>query len=151
MSIFSPAGPSRPRVLLADDEEALRVVVGRILGHLGFDAFTVADGAQALARYLDTPASWDLVILDVVMPVMNGMRAYEAIRAHSAGTNVLLYSGYHNEAVGPALARDPRLRFLHKPFDVRTLQNTLADMGALPVCAPVFEPVISLPPVMISA
>ncbi len=44
-----------PRVLLADDEESLRIVLSRLLRNLGCDVVTVANGAEALAAYLETP------------------------------------------------------------------------------------------------
>jgi len=121
-----------PRVLLADDEESLRIVLSRLLRNLGYDVVTVANGAEALAAYLEAPKSWGLVMLDIVMPVMTGVGAYHAIRAYSAQTNVLLCSGYHTESIGGALATDPRLRFLGKPFDTQELQRVLGGFGVMP-------------------
>ena len=129
-----------PRVLLADDEESLRIVLSRLLRNLGCDVVTVANGAEALAAYLEAPKSWSLVMLDIVMPVMTGVGAYHAIRAYSAQTNVLLCSGYHTESIGGALATDPRLRFLGKPFDGQELQRVLDGLGVMPSHAAMLRP-----------
>ncbi len=143
MKVIGPQGLQKPRVLLADDEESLRIVLRRVLGQLGFDVVAVANGAQAVSAFLEAPTAWRLVLLDVMMPVMGGVRAYESIRAHSPSLPVLLCSGYNTEAIGPALERDSHLRFLDKPFDVHTLTVTLASLGALPALG--IAPVLAMP------
>lgn len=143
MKVIGPPGLQKPRVLLADDEESLRTVLRRVLGQLGYEVVTVSNGAQALAAFLEAPTSWTLVFLDVMMPVMGGVRAYESIRAHSPHLPVLLCSGYNTEAIGPALETDQHLRFLDKPFDVHTLAGTLASLGVLPALE--IAPVLGMP------
>lgn len=103
--------------------------MSRILGRLGYEVVAVTDGAQALTAYCEAPRDWDLVLLDIVMPVMCGKRAYEGIRTHDSETRVLLCSGHHDESIGHLLESDSHLQFLPKPFDVRSLEGALAALG----------------------
>jgi CheY-like chemotaxis protein len=71
--------PSSARILLADDAAPNRELVSLILGSLGFTIDTVCDGSQALETVRS--GEYDLVLMDVHMPVMDGMAATRAIRA----------------------------------------------------------------------
>lgn len=76
------------KILLADDEDNLREAVGIILHRAGYKVCAAADGTQAVERFVrESP---DLVILDVMMPWMDGYQACERIRALSADTPVLM-------------------------------------------------------------
>jgi CheY-like chemotaxis protein len=61
------------RVLVVDDDREIRETVVEVLGDKGFEAVGAADGAEALAVLRDDPdRSWCLVLLDLMMPVMDG-------------------------------------------------------------------------------
>jgi CheY-like chemotaxis protein len=64
------SGTKRHRVLVADDDEPIRRLVVRMLGHAGFDAFEATDGQHAIEQ-LDT-ASFDALVLDLMMPRVDG-------------------------------------------------------------------------------
>ena len=70
------------RILLAEDNELNRMVATTLLESRGAVVFTAEDGAKALAAFRDQPeGSFDVILMDVMMPVMNGMEAAKAIRA----------------------------------------------------------------------
>ncbi|WP_083508317.1 response regulator [Erythrobacter sp. AP23] len=71
--------PDRPRVLLAEDTESNRYVVERLLAELGCDVTSVENGAAAVEAV--RREGFDLVVMDVMMPIMNGEQATQAIRA----------------------------------------------------------------------
>jgi CheY-like chemotaxis protein len=73
------AGPARPRVLVAGDNEVNLMVAGALLTAEGVDVVTVADGDQAVQAMRQ--GAFDLVLLDVQMPRMSGLEAARAIRA----------------------------------------------------------------------
>jgi CheY-like chemotaxis protein len=83
----------RPRVLVVDDEELVRLVIARTLRLSGFDVFEARDGLEALARM--PVAAPDLVLTDLNMPRCNGeMLCAEIKRRHAtAGVQVVIMTG----------------------------------------------------------
>src|SRR5262249_61799992 len=65
-------------VLVVDDEASNRTILRHFLESRGIDVVDAADGAQALARLRERP--FDLILLDVVMPVLNGLEVLQEIR-----------------------------------------------------------------------
>ena len=103
-------------VLLVEDEEAIRALVGRLLEELGYRVVTAADAEEALEK-LQKP--FDLLLTDVLMPGLNGVQLAELVQAKHPGTAVVLMSGYIGEASEVAGADGYRL--LRKPFTRRDL------------------------------
>jgi CheY-like chemotaxis protein len=74
------------RVMVVDDEPAIRTLLVRSLGKLDADVVAVCDGAEALAAALvDMP---DVIVTDLDMPVMDGVELCRRIRANAAGDRV---------------------------------------------------------------
>lgn len=74
------AGPERPRVLAAEDNQTNRLIFERMLAPLPIDLHVVENGAQALEAF--ERGGWSLVFLDISMPVMDGRTAAAGMRAH---------------------------------------------------------------------
>ncbi|QTC93037.1 ATP-binding protein [Brevundimonas goettingensis] len=124
--------PHRIRVLLADDHPTNRRVVELILAPAAVDMTSVEDGAQAVAAYRD--GGYDLVLMDMQMPVMDGLTATREIRLHETvmGLNrtpiVMLTANALAEhvAAGQAAGAD---RHLAKPFNAAELLELVCDLG----------------------
>jgi len=105
------------RIVLADDDAATVVLISTILKHFNFECDIAYDGAQALD--IARRKKPDLVLLDVVMPQMNGFEALTALRGDSATRSIpiILVSAHHDEAEvvkGFALGADD---YISKPFN----------------------------------
>ena len=128
-----PAAPETPprvpplSILMVDDDELLRASVPTMLRMLGHHVETVDGGAAALA-WLDAGGRADLVLLDVNMPGMGGLEALRGIRARKAGLPVLLATGYLEADVEEALAEDPLVRVLGKPFTLVGIQRQFLEL-----------------------
>jgi PAS domain S-box-containing protein len=125
-----PAGAPAPRglALVADDEPTVRQVGEMMLKQMGFDVLTATTGAEAVALFEANAEDVRLVLLDLMMPVMDGTEALAAIRARSA-VPVILCSGYTSEAVPEDLATAPATSFLQKPFARADLMKVLEGVG----------------------
>ena len=71
------------RILVVDDIEVNRIILVKILSTLGAECDTASDGQQAVEKFMDAPSGYDLILMDVQMPGMNGYEATRAIRASS--------------------------------------------------------------------
>ena len=107
------------KILLADDEDNLREAVTIILQRAGYEVVVAADGTQAVERFVrERP---DLVILDVMMPWMDGYQACERIRVISPDAPVLMLTAKGDivdKKIGFHAGADD---YMVKPFDFREL------------------------------
>ncbi len=126
------------RVLVVDDEAMLRTLAVRVLSRAGLEVWQAADGAEAL-EYLRLapnmeheqgrqPVQVDLVLLDMLMPRLNGEETLRVIRAHHPDLPVILTSGF-SEAVGASrLLDDPCVCFMQKPYGAQELLTLVAQL-----------------------
>ena len=118
--------PLHERILIVDDEPAVRAIVGRILSDAGYHVVYAGDGDEALARYQhDGPFA--VVLLDEAMPGMPGRMVLEHLLALDPVAKVVLFTGYGpgpEEMVGAAgclekpVSMDTLLRFLRRVLEM---------------------------------
>jgi two-component system cell cycle sensor histidine kinase/response regulator CckA len=112
-----PPPPAALRVLLVEDEDAVRRVVERVLRQQQYDVLSAADGEEARLLCDDaTLAALDLVVSDVVMPRLGGVELVTALRARRHDLPVLFVSGYRETNALDELLTTPHTVFLEKPF-----------------------------------
>lgn len=125
------AARSELRVLLADDNATNRRVVELMLGAVGAEITAVEDGAEAVNAFLT--GSFDLVLMDMMMPVMDGLAAVRTIREHEADVArppvpiVMLTANAMPEHVEAALAAGAD-RHLSKPITAAALFGTISTL-----------------------
>jgi DNA-binding response OmpR family regulator len=112
-------------VLLVDDEQPLRRAMRRALEHMGYEIIEAADGAAAVETFRAHRGELAAVVLDHVMPVMNGGDAYRVMRAIDASVPVIMTSGRLEESVEDELRALGIDRVMSKPFDVEELSRAL--------------------------
>jgi len=117
---------TRSRVLVAEDDRAVREAVERALKFEGYDVITARDGAETLATVL-TEAP-DAIVLDVMMPHVDGLEACRRLRARGDATPVLILTARHeisDRVEGLDAGADD---YMVKPF---ALEELLARLRAL--------------------
>ena len=112
-------------ILLVDDEESVRVMVGRMLERLGFQVLTAANGREALYLYQARRARIVMVLLDLTMPVMDGEEAFTALRRINPQLRVVLSSGFTESEIAPRFAGLGLAGFLQKPYALYDLARCL--------------------------
>lgn len=123
----SPAAPApaaaRGRVLVADDEESIRQVLCRFLVSEGYAAFPAADGAAALAAVeKENP---DIVLLDISMPVKNGVEVLKELARHRPEIGVVMITGNEDEELARACLKSGAFDYLSKPVSFASLKTIL--------------------------
>ena len=115
-------------ILLVDDEESILEVGAEMLRALGYTVRTAPDGASALAQYEADGAGIDLVILDMIMPVMPGAAVFKRLREVNPNAAVLLSSGYSINGQASDLLRLGCNGFIQKPFKMADLSRKVREI-----------------------
>ncbi|MCL7487343.1 MAG: response regulator [Desulfobulbaceae bacterium] len=120
------------RVLVMDDEEQIRGIVGEMLTHLGYEPSFARDGAEAMELYrkaMLNAVPYDAVIMDLTIPGgMGGKEAVANLLQMDPGAKVIVSSGYSND---PVMAEYYAYGFsgvVTKPFDMEQLSKVLHDI-----------------------
>lgn len=119
-------------VLIVDDDDGIRLIARRALERLaGWEVLTAASGAEAL----DLAAGADAVLLDVMMPGMDGPATLAELRARpdTADVPVVMLTAKVQESERAELAELPSSGVLAKPFDPLTLHREVAELVGWPV------------------
>jgi DNA-binding NtrC family response regulator len=121
----SPEAPAEARILIVDDETAIRESLETLLSLEGYTVEMAGDGAQGLAR-MDA-RSYDLVLLDLALPGQNGLEVLARIRERHANLPVIMITAYGTVGNVVDAMRAGAQNFVQKPWDNEKL---LADIRA---------------------
>jgi two-component system cell cycle sensor histidine kinase/response regulator CckA len=116
------------RILLVEDEPAVRTMMARALALAGHEVTTAEDALDALTLLGRTPISFDVLISDVALPGMSGPELVRAVRAREPSIRVLLVSGYTADQDVETLIAEPHTAFLAKPLTPATLRQRVVDL-----------------------
>jgi len=115
------------RVLIVDDEESMRLLVARAIAMDGHEILTAADGAEALDILSGPNGSFDLLLTDIQMPIMDGIALALTAARDFPQLTILLMTGFADQrerASGlNAIAHD----VISKPFSVADIRTAVAD------------------------
>ena len=124
------------RVLLVEDEPALREITSRILTRHGYEVVEASDATQALAIFSSTGPPFDLLLTDVIMPGLLGRELAARCRSLRPDLKVLYMSGYAQPVLTSQGRLDADVDLIEKPFSEATLlariQAVLADSARIP-------------------
>jgi two-component system, cell cycle sensor histidine kinase and response regulator CckA len=112
-------------VLFVDDEEEIVKVSKALLEIMGYRVLTARNGQEALQVYQQRKEDIDIVLLDMIMPGMNGSHVYEKLKAINEDVRVLLLSGYSKDREATAILASRCDGFIQKPFKVQDLSRSI--------------------------
>ncbi len=117
------------RILVMDDEEVIRDVVGEMLMYLGYDVRFAGDGAEAIRLYreaLEASRPFHAVIMDLTIPGgMGGKETIAKLREIDAGVKAIVSSGYSNDPVMANFQEFGFIGVVTKPYKMKDLSETL--------------------------
>ena len=113
------------RILLVEDEEAVRSVARKMLEKKGYDVLDARHGKDALLTFQQREGRIDLLLTDMVMPEMGGRELAERLTALAPGLKVVYMSGYTADAVTRQGFAAPGAAFLQKPFTADSLARAI--------------------------
>jgi len=115
----SDSGPKH--VLVVDDEKAIRGLADRILASKGYRVTRCASGAEAVEVYSRLSGEIDLVILDMLMPNMNGFETLRLLKQADPSVRAILCSAFIPDLAGSSIAEEGFVGFIAKPFRIKDL------------------------------
>jgi signal transduction histidine kinase len=120
--------PGTETVLLAEDEDAVRLLVGRVLKKAGYTVLEAGNGVEALASFRTHAGRIDAVVTDVIMPQMSGPELVRRLLVEKPSLRVLYMSGYtQDEVLDDGLGR-AGTAFLQKPMTPLALTRKLREL-----------------------
>jgi PAS domain S-box-containing protein len=123
-------------ILMVDDEEMVLNVGTNMLKKLGYTVLEAREGKEAIDVYQRNRDRIDLVILDMIMPIMGGGEAYDRIKTIDPDVKVILSSGYSLDGQANEILDRGCDGFIHKPFTMEDLSGKIREIMTAPKCDP---------------
>jgi PAS domain S-box-containing protein len=114
-------------ILLAEDDQAVRHLAETMLSDLGYTVLSAPDGFDALEIEAEHDGSIDLLLTDVVMPLLGGIELATAFRETRPGGKVLLMSGYPAHGEFKRIDKPDNVTLLQKPLEPNVLARAIRD------------------------
>ncbi len=115
-------------ILLVDDEDVIIDVGSEILEVLGYKVSVARSGREAVDIYKEKQGEIDMVILDMIMPEMDGGETFNALKSIDPGIKVILSSGYSADARSTRMMEEGCYGFIQKPYSVNTLSQKVREV-----------------------
>jgi len=115
-------------ILVVDDEEVLRTLLKRMLTNAGYTVLTAGNGREALRIFQEQGERIDLLILDMVMPELNGLETLRELRKTHPRTPVLLCSGYSSDGRSQDLQQAGIRGYFQKPYALDQLLSKIREV-----------------------
>jgi DNA-binding NtrC family response regulator len=115
--------PSKPKILLVDDEERFRRTTAKLLKGNGLEVLTAASGKEAIQEV--KTQSYDVIILDVRMPEMSGIEALKEIKKIKPGVEVIMLTGHASVDTAFEILKLGACDYLFKPCSIEELMDKI--------------------------
>ena len=117
-----------PTILVVDDNEDLLATFSMILKRRGFYVETAENGASAVDKFKEH--HYDVTLMDIVMPEMNGVEAFRKIREMHPGATVILMTAYSEEELIQIARNEGAHHIVHKPIRIDQLIELIKEAAA---------------------
>lgn len=114
-------------VLLVDDEEVVRKLAHEMLRRAGYEVVTVAGADEAVAWYRAHPSGADLVIIDMVMPGLDGLECFRELKKVAPSVRAILSTGYGLDGHAQDALDAGMVGYVQKPYHMQDLVSAVAD------------------------
>ncbi len=115
-------------ILLVDDEELIRKTGRYLLEEIGYHVLLADDGTEAVDIFRDKSEEIDLVIMDMIMPNMNGSEAFYKLKEIDDNCRVIIASGFTRDESLTELKKAGLRGFIRKPFSIASISQIIGDI-----------------------
>ncbi len=113
------------KILLVDDEEIIRIIGKKILTHMGYNVIIAKNGKEAVDIYKKQYSEIDVVIMDMLMPKLNGKEAFAEMKIINKNCKIVISSGFLKDHDIEELKTMGLAGFIHKPYKSEELNKLL--------------------------
>jgi len=110
--------------MIVDDEDCIVFFLGKLLIYEGYNIFYASNGKQAVELYKANQPSIDLILMDITMPIMNGIEAHKELKQINPKVLIILMSGYSQES----LDNSNQVHFIRKPMHPVEICKTIKEV-----------------------
>ena len=132
------------KVLVVDDDPAVRKSIDRVLTSKGYAVITAENGEEALRKLNEE--KYDLVYTDIRMPGISGLEVAEQVKAHKPWTPVVIITGYGTDAAQARAKAAGVSSFVHKPLSPEMIEDSAREALAAPAPQVLALPAASVAP-----
>ena len=125
---LGPAKGGTETVLIAEDDESVRMLSKEILERYGYDVLETSDGEDAVKKFMENKEKVQILLLDVVMPKKNGKEVYEEILKIKPHIKALFMSGYASDIMHKQGIIDEGINFISKPVSPEALLRKVREV-----------------------
>jgi two-component system, cell cycle sensor histidine kinase and response regulator CckA len=115
-------------ILIVDDEQAIGEIAVELLSGIGYTPTYMNSAAEAIEYFKKNHSSVDAVILDIIMPKMNGLDVFRELKRLNPRVKVIIASGYSDEKQDAVLKEEGATVFVNKPYSLSELSKALAGV-----------------------
>jgi signal transduction histidine kinase/CheY-like chemotaxis protein len=116
------------RILVIDDEEHIRSIIESQLNELGYQVDTAENGKDGLKVFEKFKDKIDLVLIDMIMPVLGGKETFIEMRKTAPDVKVVLMSGFSRSGKAEEILAEDNVSFIQKPFRIQDLSKVISDV-----------------------
>jgi len=114
-------------ILAIDDEEHIRLLAKDLFQRIGYKVYTAEDGKKGVELYKKHKNKIDIILLDMIMPEMDGSETFYALQKINPDVKVFIISGYIQDNKANDLLNSGALGFLQKPFDLKDAVQCISN------------------------
>jgi CheY-like chemotaxis protein len=123
-----PSG-NEEEILLAEDDEAIRMLVENVLKTGGYRVVAAVNGEDAVYKFAEHKDTVQLLLFDVIMPKVNGMEAYRKIQDMKPDIKAIFMSGYNKDIIQKEnISQNSAFYFISKPISPNTLLEKVREV-----------------------
>ena len=119
---------SKLKILVAEDDPAVREIEASILRKFGYEVILAEDGQDAVKKFAENQTKIQIILMDMIMPHKNGKQALDEIRMLKPDIKVVFVSGYSADIVRSRGEIDENAELIMKPVNSSELLNTVRNM-----------------------
>ncbi len=121
---------SKLKILIVDDEEFLRILLADLIGELGHEVIQTGNGIEAIKIYKNMKDEIDLVILDIIMPFMDGLEVFKELKQIKNDIKVIFTSGFSADEriMMNLIATEPNVRYIQKPYQLSEIETAIKSL-----------------------